>query len=471
MSEIKVNKLSSRTSNAITIGDTSDVVSTNTAATFKVTREATRSVTGDGSTTTALSAGDVALVDISSATATVQLPASPNAGDLITIIDVAQSAASNNITIDRNGKKIENSTDNLTLGSNGDMAKLLFTGDTYGWTRTSKVTGDTFVTATGGTETTSGSFKIHTFNSTSNFVVSQVSNTDANNEVSYMVVAGGGGAGGGSCSSNWSGGGGAGGGFREGRAGNDDYGVSPLNAPGGITVTAQTYPITVGAGGTSKGACSSGVAPSGGSSVFSTITSAGGGGGGNRGTPGCLPGHYGANGGSGGGGAGYNLGSVPGGMPKGSGNTPPVSPPQGKDGGQGGWSAGGGGGATATGTVGATVPTVPSSLAGGNGGAGATTSISGSPTAFAGGGGGGGAAQTGCTPGPVPSATGGTAGAGGGGAGGNGHNLPGNNGNAGSANTGGGGGGAGGGGIVRSNGANGSAGGSGIVIIRYKYQA
>ena len=106
MSEIKVNKLSARTSNAITIGDTSDVVSTNTAATFKLTREVTRSITGDGSTTTALAAGDIALVDVSSATATVQLPASPNAGDIITILDVAQSANSNNITIDRNGKKI-----------------------------------------------------------------------------------------------------------------------------------------------------------------------------------------------------------------------------------------------------------------------------------------------------------------------------------------------------------------------------
>ena len=80
MSEIKVNKLSARTSNAITIGDTSDVVSTNTAATFKLTREVTRSITGDGSTTTALAAGDIALVDVSSATATVQLPSSPNAG-------------------------------------------------------------------------------------------------------------------------------------------------------------------------------------------------------------------------------------------------------------------------------------------------------------------------------------------------------------------------------------------------------
>jgi hypothetical protein len=471
MSEIKVNKLSARTSNAITIGDTSDVVSTNTAATFKVTREATRSITGDGSTTTALAAGDIALVNVSSATATVQLPSSPNEGDLITVIDVAQSAASNSITIDRNGKKIENGSNNLTLQANGDMAKLIFTGDTYGWTRVSKVTGDTYVNATGGTETTSGSFKIHTFNSTSNFVVSQVSNTDANNEVSYMVVAGGGGAGGGSCSSNWAGAGGAGGGFREGKASIDCYSASPLNAPGGITVSAQTYPITVGAGGTSKGACTSGVAPSGANSVFSTITSAGGGGGGNRGTPGCIPGHYGANGGSGGGGAGYNLGGVPAGMPKGSGNTPPVSPPQGKDGGQGGWSGGGGGGATTAGSSGVSSPDVPSTLGGGPGGAGATTSISGSPTAFAGGGGGGGAAQTGCTPGPIPSATGGTAGTGGGGAGGNGHNLSNNNGNAGTANTGGGGGGAGGGGIVRSNGANGSAGGSGIVIIRYKYQA
>ena len=47
-------------------------------------------------------------------------------------------------------------------------------------------------TATGGTVTTSGDYKIHTFNSTSNFVVSQVSNQS--HTVEYLVVAGGGGS-------------------------------------------------------------------------------------------------------------------------------------------------------------------------------------------------------------------------------------------------------------------------------------
>ena len=437
MSEIKVNKLSARTSNAITIGDTSDVVSTNTAATFKVTREATRDITGDGSTTTALAAGDIALVDVSSATATVQLPASPNAGDIITILDVAQSANSNNITIDRNGKKIENATNNLTLGAAGDMAKLLFTGDTYGWTRTSKVSGDTYVNATGGTETTSGDFKIHTFNSSSNFVVSNTATNSSNNEVSYVVVAGGGGGG-----RKCAGGGGGAGGFREGKSGVDTYTQSPLNSPaGGITVSAATYPITVGAGG--------GAAPSnpsngsqGSDSTFSTITSAGGGfGQGHPGSPG------GANGGSGGGGG--NSGTN-----NGSGNTPPVSPPQGNGGGNGNGGGGSyqetGGGGGGAGTSGSNSS---SNSAGGNGGAGVTSSITGSSVARAGGGAGG----TGGNSGP-------SLGTGGSGGGGNGANCQSNDpATAATANTGGGGGGGAGGDTA-------TAGGSGVVILRYKYQ-
>ena len=61
----------------------------------------------------------------------------------------------------------------------------------------------------GGTTSTSGDFKIHTFTSSGCFVVSCLSNVSASNEVSYLVVGGGGGR-------NAGGGGGAGG-FRENR--------------------------------------------------------------------------------------------------------------------------------------------------------------------------------------------------------------------------------------------------------------
>ena len=53
-----------------------------------------------------------------------------------------------------------------------------------------------FITATGGTITTCGNDKIHTFTGPGTFLCSNISATPANNTVvSYMVVAGGGGGG------------------------------------------------------------------------------------------------------------------------------------------------------------------------------------------------------------------------------------------------------------------------------------
>ena len=437
MSEIKVNKLSSRTSNAITLGDTSDIVSTNTAATFKVTREGTRNITGDGSTTTALAAGDIALVDVSSATATVQLPSSPNVGDVITIIDVAQNANTNNITIDRNSEKIDNTASNYTISQTKTSIIFLYTGSTYGWTRKTTTEFDpVFISATGGTETTSGDYKIHTFNSSSNFVVSEAGNQ--NDTFDYLVVAGGGGGGAGNFPGSVHGGGGGGAGGL--RYSADTY-CNPAPTPSAgssLTLTAATYPITVGAGGarSPNPAGPTDWGSPGGTSTFSTITSAGGGGGGRFVNSNY---NYGRPGGSGGGAAGYPGRNDPGG----TGNTPPVSPPQGNNGGpnNGGHPsfAGGGGGATAVG--GTSAPNK-----GGDGGAGAASSITGSAVTRSGGGGGG------CNTGV------GAGGAGGGGTG----DGPRSDATEGSTNTGG-----GAGGTWNSYGHNG---GSGIVIIRYKYQ-
>ena len=103
--------------------------------------------------------------------------------------------------------------------------------------------GENFVTASGGTESTSGDYKIHTFTGPGTFAVSQVADDAANNVVSYVVVAGGGGSG------NF--GGGGAGGFREYKSSVDSYTASPLDGnPGGtaITVSATNYPITVGNG-------------------------------------------------------------------------------------------------------------------------------------------------------------------------------------------------------------------------------
>ena len=388
---------------------------------------------------------------------TMNLPAGV-AGATIVVADYARNFSTYNLTISPNGsEKIGGVAENATLNVDGQAATFVYVDATKGWINVqnaedTEVGVPPFISATGGTITESGDFRIHTFTGDGCFVVTSLateSPAPIYNTVSYLVVAGGGGAGTGSTPAHAAGGGGAGG-FREGKnAPVDSYTASPLNAPAGIPVSLTTYPITVGAGGPAGPGCATEQGVNGNNSVFSTITSAGGGG--SSGSSHTPPGFK-MNGRAGGSGGG---GSSQGPTTGGAGNTPPVSPPQGNNGGTGTDSppntkAGGGGGATAVGTGGV------DNTSSGNGGAGATTCITGSPTAFAGGGGGGGS-------GPSGQQSKGLGGVGGGGDGG----CTGAPGVAGTANTGGGSGGGKGGPPV---GTSGNNGGSGIVIIRYKFQ-
>ena len=264
--------------------------------------------------------------------------------------------------------------------------------------------GITVAKATGGDLITRDTnYWYHTFFTSGKFTPSQSITAD------YLVIAGGGGGG-----TARAGGGGAGG-FRTSIGGSS------------LSLTAQEYPVTIGAGGAATA--------QGSDSVFASITSVGGGYGGD------LSIHYpnGGNGGSGGGGAGDSPSGGAGGT---------ATSGQGNNGGAGRWdnansrAGGGGGGAGGAGSNGSS----STSSTGGNGGAGLASSLSGVSVTYAGGGGGGvgpGAA--------VP----GSGGSGGGGAGSNGD---GGIGEAGRTNSGSGGGGGGG---------TGGAGGSGIVIVRY----
>jgi hypothetical protein len=414
-------------------------------------------VVADGSTGTTGVAGRGYFINTTSAAHTFTLPAIATFADTILIKDYAGTFATNALTIARNGHNIQGAANNSEIGTNRASVTLVYVDVTRGWefvteSNVADLQGPTFITATGGTVTTSGDFKIHSFTGDGCFVVSQVGNPAGGpSSVDYLVVAGGGG-GGSSVGDTVAAGGGGAGGFRESKdtTVNSPHTASPLAATTGITLTAQTYPITVGSGGSGGTSSPTTQATSGSVSTFSTITSAGGGRGSNAefSTPG-------SNGGSGGGGSFIRYTA-------GTGNTPPVSPPQGNNGGSPGnptWqSGGGGGGATAAGAVGAGP--------GGNGGAGATSSINGTPTARAGGGGGGGGF-------PGTGNTGGSGGTGGGGTGGAVLESPANhNGTAGTINTGGGGGGGGGEGdnSPSLSNSNGGSGGSGIVIIRYKFQ-
>lgn len=266
-------------------------------------------------------------------------------------------------------------------------------------------------TITGGIITVSGTYTIHTFNSSGTFTVGNPGleyytgsawiPINRGTITTEVLVVGGGGGGAISTSGTGNGGGGAGG-----LISSSSYQVS-----GAVTVI-------IGAGGaaTTKGN----------DSTFLTLVAVGGGRGGNgNNSPG--------NGGSGGGGDGGNT-------IVGSGTAS-----QGNNGGAGAgsspWESGGGGGSGAVGGTG-------TGTVCGSGGAGTTSAISGASVVYAGGGGGGVS---------YLATTAGSGGNGGGGAGGAGGTA----GTNGTANSGGGGGGAGHASAV------GGTGGSGIVIIRY----
>jgi hypothetical protein len=397
--------------------------------------------------TTAKTAGFTAVsgtgyfVNTTSGAITMNLPASPSAGDIVAVKDYANTFDTNNLVIDRNGSVIDGVANNFEVTAEGQSLTLVYVDGTRGWVPTDAAKASDFaeqalfITATGGTITTCGDYKIHTFTSPGTFCVSVTGNgptvpTGGPSNVDYLVVAGGGGGGGGH------GGGGGGGGYRT-------TFPSPGCNAGAFPISATTYPITVGAGG--SGTCYNSASPASGSnSIFSSITSSAGGGGGSG-----VNFPNGESGGSGGGGnGGYNPSSG------GTGNTPPVSPPQGNTGGSSfgptvsNYAGGGGGGIGGSGSG-------AGPNAGGNAGGGTTNSISGSPVHYSGGGGGGSGAcgatgGTGGTPSGVPGKGGNNPGIG--------PSAPANQG-----------GGAGGGG-ANPGGGTGGNGGSGIVVIRYKFQ-
>lgn len=445
MSTIKVNQILTESGSTITLGESGKTISIPAGAT--ITNNGTQ--TGFGRTgsvdwqtssiktaTFTATSGEGYFVDTSGGAVTVNLPAG-SAGAIVAVADYTRTFQNNGCTISPNGsEKLGGVAANGSLITEGQSATFVYVDSTEGWINVQEtsgtLTGNANLVASGGTVTTCGNDKIHTFTSPGTFAVSQVSVCASDNLMSYMVVAGGGGSG--HPAAGYSGGGGAGG-YREVKSPITPYTASPLcghGTPGNrITVTATSYPITVGAGGAGNS--------NGSNSIFSTITSAGGGIGALNSLP--APEKPATAGGSGGGGNYCTTAA-------GAGNTPPTTPNQGNPGGTGinsapAYGSGGGGGAGGTGQNG-------SSSKGGDGGNGTTSSINGTPTTRAGGGGGF-AVNSGIN--------GGAAGPGGGGSG---YGPAGPAGSGGTANTGGGSGGA--------EGNNTLSGGSGIVIIRYKYQ-
>ena len=296
---------------------------------------------------------------------TVTLPAAPTAGQIISIVDYAGTAATNNITINPNGNRIQASTLNRVLNTNREAINLVYVDSTQGWLAYSDV------------YSTTAPLPLEPYTA------------------SYLVVAGGGGGG-----EDRAGGGGAGG-----------------YVTGTISLTVgTTYTATVGGGG-AGGNFPLSRGNQGTNSSFPGVTTAVGGGGGSAGAP--SAGTLGSSGGSGGGGGSGNntagLAGTPGQGSAGGNGTPSVNGAGGGGGsssvgsagtsgggGNGGsgtantitgssvvYAGGGGGGKDSSGTQGIGGPGTPG-VSGGNGQVGTTPLSSNTGVVNTGGGGGGG---------------------------------------------------------------------------------
>ena len=264
------------------------------------------------------------LLNTTSATFTMTLPASPSNGDIIEVKDVSGTADTNAILINPNSLKIDGSTLNKKLHDERGSVALLYTGSTYGWV----TIGDT--------------------NNTTNPL------DDAVYNVEFLTLAGGGAGG-----KGWGGGGGGGAG---------GYIASTTVS----LAMATQYTVTVGAGGAGSSS-STAYGGNGGDSSFAGTTATGGGAGSNGGENSSY--YNGKNGGSGGG-ATYTGGDGTSGQGNDGGDG---ASPNGGDFNRSGGGGGGAGGAGAN-SGGSYNP--------GAGGSGSASSITGSSVTRAGGGGG-----------------------------------------------------------------------------------
>ena len=136
---------------------------------------------------------------------TVTMPSSATLGDTIELVDYAGTFDTNSLLISWNGLKYRGATTQKQIGTEDAAVTLAYLDATRGWVEIGNVGTDLVVslfTATGGTESTYGGYKIHTFTSSANFVTGAYASSD----IEVMATAGAGGG-----ASQHSGGGGAGG--------------------------------------------------------------------------------------------------------------------------------------------------------------------------------------------------------------------------------------------------------------------
>ncbi len=202
MSKIEVNTIEPQCGTTLTLGGCGQTVTLGSGASqsgFGRTGTVDWVTTVQTSTITAAT-GKGYFVNTTGGAITANLPAGA-AGSIVSFADYAATWDSNALTVSPNGsEKIGGVNADVELNTEGQSVTFVYIDSTQGWLNvqdsTSNVRANEYLVATGGTITTSGNDKIHTFTGPGTFTVCCASPSAANNLVSYIVVAGGGGGGG-----------------------------------------------------------------------------------------------------------------------------------------------------------------------------------------------------------------------------------------------------------------------------------
>ena len=138
MSQIAVDKVIPQSGTNLQIGESGDTVNLSTA-TVNLPRGAGGTAWQAVKTAnfTAV-AGEGYFVNTTGGVITATLPASATIGNEVSIIDYAGTADTNNITIGRNGHKIQGASSDMTVATERAAFTLVYADATQGWLLTEK---------------------------------------------------------------------------------------------------------------------------------------------------------------------------------------------------------------------------------------------------------------------------------------------------------------------------------------------
>ena len=121
MSKIEVNTVEPQCGTTLTLGANNDFIKLGTGAGFSggigtVKWETTPQTGSFGAT-----AGRGYFMNTTSGALTLTLPASPSAGDIVAVKDYAGTFATNNLTIARNGSKMDGTTSDSVRSTDNEV--------------------------------------------------------------------------------------------------------------------------------------------------------------------------------------------------------------------------------------------------------------------------------------------------------------------------------------------------------------